>query len=106
MSHRRLHGWARIGIVLSLMWTIIGSVWALNLLYGRVYQNYAVCQTMISATASDCEQLFQTQYAEAQQRQLAAVAVLGFGPIPLVWLLVCGLVAVVRWIKRGFEPAS
>jgi len=103
MSQRRLHGWARIGIVLSLVWAITGSIWALNLLYGRVYENYAVCQSLMSATASDCEQLFQTQYREAQQRQLAAVAVLGIGPLPVAWLLVYGLVAIVRWIRRGFQ---
>ena len=30
MSGRRLHGWARIGIVLSVVWAIMGSIWALN----------------------------------------------------------------------------
>jgi len=38
MSGRRLHGWARIGIVLSIVWAIMGGIWALNLLFGPVYQ--------------------------------------------------------------------
>lgn len=73
MSGRRLHGWARIGIVLSMVWAIMGSIWALNLLFETVYQNYATCQTLISASPSDCQQLFQTQLADARGRRLTAV---------------------------------
>ena len=48
-----------------MVWAIIGSIWALNWLFEPVYQNYAICQTLISATPSDCRQLFETQFAEA-----------------------------------------
>lgn len=106
MSGRRLHGWARIGIVLSMVWAIIGSIWALNLLFEPVYQNYVTCQTLISVSPSDCQHLFQTQFADAQQRRLTAVAIVGLGPIPVAWLLVYGLVALVRWIGRGFQPST
>ena len=106
MSGRRLHGWARIGIVLSIVWAIMGSIWALNLLFGPVYQNYATCQTLISASPSDCQQLFQTQLADARRRRLTAVAIVGLGPIPVAWMLVYGLVALVRWIRRGFQPST
>jgi hypothetical protein len=105
MPRRRLHGCARIGIVLSVVWAIIGGIWALNWLYQPVYQNYAICQTLISATPSDCLQLFQNQLAEARQRRVTVVAVVGLGPIPIAWLLICALVALVRWIRRGFEPS-
>ena len=91
MSGRRLHGWARIGIVLSTVWAIIGSLWALNLLFEPVYQNYATCRTLIIASASDCRQLYETQFADARQRRLTAVAVVGLGPIPVAWLLVLRL---------------
>ena len=106
MSGRRLHGWARIGIVLSIVWAIMGGIWALNLLFGPVYQNYATCQTLISASPSDCQQLFQTQLADARGRRLTAVAIVGLGPIPVAWMLVYGLVALVRWIRRGFQPST
>jgi hypothetical protein len=103
MSGRRLHGWARIGIVLSTVWAISGSLWALNLLFEPVYQNYATCRTLIIVSPSDCRQLFETQFADARQRRLTAVAVVGLGPIPVAWLLVYALVVLVRWIKRGFQ---
>ena len=106
MSGHRLHGWARIGIVLSMVWAIMGSIWALNLLFEPVYQNYATCQTLISASPSDCLQLFQTQLADARGRRLTAVAIVGLGPIPVAWMLVYGLVALVRWIRRGFQPST
>ena len=44
--------------------------------------------------------------AQARKRRLEAVAIIGLGPIPAAWLLVCGLVALVRWIRRGFEPST
>ena len=106
MSGRRLHGWARIGIVLSIVWAIMGGIWALNLLFGPVYQNYATYQTLISASPSDCQQLFQTQLADARGRRITAVAIVGLGPIPVAWMLVYGLVALVRWIRRGFQPST
>ena len=106
MSGHRLHGWARIGIVLSMVWAIMGSIWTLNLLFETVYQNYATCQTLISASPSDCQQLFQTQLAEARERRITAVTIVGLGPIPVAWMLVYGLVALVRWIRRGFQPST
>jgi hypothetical protein len=106
MLGRRLHGWARIGIVLSIVWAIMGSLWGLNMLFGPVYQNYATCENLISASPSDCQQLFQTQLAEAQERRLMAVAIVGLGPLPLAWMLVYGLIALVRWIRRGFQSST
>jgi uncharacterized membrane protein len=106
MSGRHLHGWARIGIVLSLVWVTIGSIWALNLLFEPVYQNYETCQTLMTARPSDCQQLFQAQFADARGRRLTAIALVGLGPIPVAWLLVYGLVGLVRWIRRGFQPST
>lgn len=106
MPGRRLHGWARIGIVLSMVWAIMGSIWGLNMLFGPVYQNYATCQTLISTSPSDCQQLFQTQLAVARGRRLEAAATVGLGPLPVAWMLVYGLVALVRWIRRGFQPST
>jgi hypothetical protein len=104
MSRRRLHGWARIGHRPLNGVGDLGSVWALNWLFQPVYQNYAICQTLISVP-SDCQQLFQTQFAQARQRRLEAVAIIGLGPIPVAWILAYGLDALVRWIRRGFQPA-
>jgi hypothetical protein len=86
-----------------MVWAILGSLWALNLLFEPVYKNYATCRTLIIVSPSDCRQLFETQFADARQRRLTAVAVVGFGPIPIAWLLVYALVVLVRWIKRGFQ---
>jgi hypothetical protein len=76
------------------------------MLFGRVYQNYATCQTLISASPSDCQQLFQAQLADARRQRLTAVAIVGLGPLPVAWVLVYGLVALVRWIIRGFQPST
>jgi len=106
MFGRRLNGWARIGIVLSTLWAVIGSLWALNLLFEPVYQNYATCRAMIITRPSDCQQLFETQFEDARRKRAAAVAIVGLGPIPIAWLLLYALVALMRWIKRGFQPPS
>jgi hypothetical protein len=34
------------------------------------------------------------------------VAIVALAPIPIAWLLVWGLVALVRWIRRGFQPSA
>ena len=103
MSGRRLHGWARIGIVLL---NGLGDnrefLGAQPPLRARLPKLCNLPDSVI-ASASDCRQLYETQFADARQRRLTAVAVVGLGPIPVAWLLVYALVALVRWIKRGFQ---
>ena len=36
MAPFRLNGWQRVAIVLSVVWAIVGSLWALNLLFARL----------------------------------------------------------------------
>lgn len=106
MAPFRLNGWQRIAIVLSVVWAIVGSVWALNLLFEPVYQNYATCQRLNSASVWDCQKLFETQMATARQQRPTAVAIVAVAPIPFAWLLGYALVGIVRWIRRGFQPSS
>jgi hypothetical protein len=106
MASFRPNGWQRIAIVLSVVWAIVGSLWALNLLFKPVYQNYATCQRLSSASIWNCQQLFETQLARARQQRLTAVAIVAIAPIPFAWLLTYLLISIVRWIRRGFQPSS
>jgi hypothetical protein len=81
-------------------------VWAPNLLFEPVYQNYATCQRLNSASVWDCQKLFETQMATARQQRPTAVAIVAVAPIPFAWLLGYALVGIVRWIRRGFQPSS
>lgn len=103
----RLNGWQRIGIVLSVVWLIVGSYWSQHLLFNPIYSAHTNCLNHPAIKdAAVCYQMFEEQLANAVEQRLAMVALVGLAPIPIAWLLVWGLVALVRWIRRGFKPST
>ena len=106
----RLGGWARIGVVLSVLWSgfaVIPAVQMLNLPHDYLWRksidrctgwrSYEV-QDDVCAAARE-------EYAEAlKNNKWLAVVVFAccLLLIPFAWLFVLGSVWVVRWTWRGF----
>jgi hypothetical protein len=82
----RLSEWQRIGIVISVVWAIGATLWT----------THDILTMNVPAISFGS--------VEADIRR--AVPWVALAPIPLAWLLVWGLVALVRWIRRGFQPSA
>jgi hypothetical protein len=102
-----LNGWQRIGIVVSIVWVIGGFLWG-N--YVSIEQNaqpavehYQTCLSLHSDKKPDCAQRFGTEYEEAIKYHWLEAATFALVPIPVAWLLIWALVAIVRWIGHGFK---
>lgn len=104
----RLNGWQRIGMVVSLVWVIGGGLWGNSVGLsqgGYVAEAYKRC---LAAHFDDtgwaaCSAQFKKDWPEAIKYHWHYAAAFAFIPIPLAWLVVRGLVGLVRWIRAGFS---
>jgi hypothetical protein len=108
MMRRRLNGWQRIGIILSVIWFFVGAWLGLSALVKPIYTGYRICQELTGGTYSvdECGKQLGQQLAAAEPQKTLYIALFGLAPIPMAWLLGWGIVALLRWVRRGFHPAS
>ena len=116
---KRLNGWQRIGIILSVIWIIGGGF----LIHGTVkdeLQRDADWQWGVVAKLSSPDQLAvkagdYSKMSDSGRLMVKAsigsevntwTAVWIFVPLLLAWLLVYGLVGLTRWVGAGFRKAS
>lgn len=99
MRRFRLNGWQRVGIVLSVVWVIVGGTWGWRHANDQTDANFRVCIAAIQ-TASDLQSCRETRFRALATKGNSA-AFVALAPILVVWLLVYALVALVRWIRRG-----
>jgi hypothetical protein len=97
VSRFRLNGWQRIGIVLSVVWILVGALWG----WMFATADYRSCVVMASSveTLDFCNRYHRWVFDTAWVYSLLVALV----PIPIAWLLVYGVSYLVRWIKSGFK---
>lgn len=104
----RLNGWQRIGIVLSVVWAIgaLVYVWQDHTARSATHQKlYYKCMFAPDGDTSLCDARDQA-LRSASRRVTVDLLTWSLAPIPIAWLLVWGLVALVRWVRRGFQPST
>ena len=101
VSRFRLNGWQRMGIVLSVVWAIVGGIWGLNLVVDPIWAEWRFCITQQPVDWEGCRQSRALQIAGPGKWYGAAIV--GLTPIPIAWLIVYGIVGLVRWIRAGFQ---
>jgi hypothetical protein len=112
----RLHGWQRIGIVASILWLVAGGLWINSLViddlgkfvvaaYSRCPESRSIQPDGSIPADTDwgpCNRKFNADWPVALKNHWTITAAYTLIPIPLAWLIIYGLVALVRWIKAGF----
>src|SRR5262249_16158474 len=95
-------------IILAVVWAIAGGVmgreWEVLHGVAKVNENYQRCLRAPNQGPKTCLKTFRKQKNERSAHWAAAAPVELF-PIAIVWLLVWGAMALVRLIRRGFQPA-
>jgi hypothetical protein len=102
VSRGFLNGWRRIGIVLSVVWMLVGAFWAQHLLFDHIYETLVACVSAVT-DYTYCQKTYDSDMAVARQISPIVTALVALAPIPVVWLLAYGLIGRVRWIRAGFK---
>jgi len=116
-------GWVRIGIVLSVVWALVGGFWgnkmALDEASKLTSMQLDVCvsqnKRLLHSKGDDSEpydKIWTPCWAEHTKNFMSnvegrwlATAFVGLAPIPLAWLIIYMFVGIYRWIRRGFARA-
>lgn len=105
----RLNGWQRIGVVVSIAWFFVGGLWSSGLIVEQdgagAAATYARC-IKVNADWEPCRQVFDRDWPVAMKYHWVETAAFAVIPILVSWLLIYGLIALWRWIARGFRPAK
>ncbi len=101
-----LNGWRNIGIVIgivaSVCWFIGAATWidlsVTDQLQKRAVSEYHDCREKTPEDHPPCSAKFANNFRAAAHfhREAALYALI---PIPIVWLIIYGLVTLVRWIR-------
>ena len=109
----RLNGWQRVGIVASVAWAIGAWIYTTHSFERQAGANSkesiesCVNREMDrGALTGDCVDLAMEGRRLDLLNKNETAAFNALVPIPIAWLLVYGLLGLVRWIRRGFQPAS
>ena len=102
-----LSGWRRVGVVLSIVWLLIGGYWGNSM--GLHKGDFAVTQFTVCMENSGspnnasgvCLHQFDKDYAGAIKDHWREALIVGIVPIPVAWLLVYGLIGLAR--RRRFS---
>ena len=120
----RLNGWQRLGIVASFVWFLAGGFWGNNMALNEASKLTSL--QLDSCVASNryrlhlkpdesgpydqiwtpCWEQLGKNYLDNVKGHWWAALVVGLGPIPFAWLIAWALVAIYRWIKRGFDSSN
>ena len=88
--------------MLSVLWVVVGGFWGLKLVMDPIWKDY-LCSADIATTHENCSAYLSQRLADADTYKWKVAALTGLAPIPIAWLLVYGLIGLVRWIRQGFK---
>jgi hypothetical protein len=118
-----MRGWRRLGIVLSVIWFVgfFGWMWShaadeATLVYrmssSTCYHRYGSSTSQeldmakYDVCAAEASAKLRTDYNAVRNFSSAGIVIaVDLALILLGWLIVWGIVAVVRWVARGFASA-
>lgn len=105
----KLNGWHRLGIIASVLWILIGGCCGNESAFRQgdaAVDAYIRCSDLPYIPDSRCSAEFQTDYAAATADHWLVAAIYAFVPVVLAWLLAWIILALTRWVRRGFLLAK
>jgi hypothetical protein len=105
---KKLSGWKRIGIVASVAWAVGSFLWSEshdnNGFIRQLYDSRARCMSHPdhTLTKDQCDTEYMEIINRAVQNRREEAVIFALVPIPFGWIIIGGLLGVVRWVRAGF----
>jgi hypothetical protein len=100
---KRLNRWQRTGIVLSVVWAIVGGTWGWRHAEDQITEDFKACVRALE-TRSDLQACRETRFRALTVRRAYSPALVGLAPIPVAWLIAHAMVALVGRIRGHGTP--
>jgi hypothetical protein len=109
---RKMGGWVRVGIILSVIWFFVGGWWGntIGIQQGdwatrklSACYDAAIRPGAQGGDASRCNVEFYREYDEATKYHWYSALFVALVPIPLAWLVIWAIVGLWRWVRSGFS---
>jgi ketosteroid isomerase-like protein len=103
MRKVRLSRWQRIGVLLALVWIVVGGSWGWRHAYDKADADFRVCLTAAKTVAA-VKACRETRFRAIAVPRGVSAAVVALAPLAVVWLVVYGLIFAARRIRRTSNP--
>jgi ketosteroid isomerase-like protein len=103
MRRVRLSRWQRIGVLLAIVWIVIGGSWGWRHAYDKADAEFRVCLTA-AKTVADVKSCRETRFRAIAVPRAVSAAIVALAPLAVIWLAVYGLIFVARRIRQTVSP--
>jgi ketosteroid isomerase-like protein len=103
MRKVRLSRWQRIGVLLAMVWMVIGGSWGWRHAYDKADAEFRVCLTA-AKTVADVKACRETRFRAIAVPRGVSAAVGALAPLAVIWLVVYGLIFAARRIRQIVGP--
>ena len=105
-----VRNWRWAAIILAVVWAIAGGVLGREVAVrhglAKATHNYEKCLANPTKRPEACQKSFWHQARRSERRpHWIAAATVGLSPIAIVWLLIWGIMAMVRRIRGSLQPS-
>lgn len=105
---RKLNGWQRIGVILSILWVLGAAIHERNgqveLAQLKAQLDRNVCN--YSSAIAECSKSLDSKYKEhlaLNSNRIVNIAAVSLVPVLLGWLFAWLAIVVSRWVRVGFQ---
>lgn len=93
----------RVGIVIALVWIVIGGSWGWRHAYDKADAEFRACIAAVK-TVADVQACRDTRFRAIAVPRGVSAAIVALVPLTVVGLLIYGLVWLARRLRRAFSP--
>jgi ketosteroid isomerase-like protein len=102
MRRLRLSRWQRIGVVLAVVWIVIGGSWGWRHAYDKADAEFRACIAAVKSVA-DVQACRDVRFRAIAVPRGVSAGVVALAPLAVVWLFIYGLVWLVRRMRQAFS---